>query len=620
MAAVPNPAKRGPEFPREQLAAIAKRQRRHRKQAQHPHARALAAAPVRHGVPPHVMAIVAPPYKVSDFFAHVRELHPKQQAQLAHATQRLPPPLPPALPALVKDPPGTMVPFVFPPLPVVEPDEFESGHGGKEPVHVAALPLPFPPPNYMPYPLVALLAPMVPADVIGEWLDAATRLPRVDMVVASAAGSIHDFGTEACHAGLTAARLDELVRLRELDPEGGRSDYSRESDRELELGYAGWASQVDTSAALDPHRLSAAAPLELLLKLEFARVRPRVSERGRCETEPCAAAPEYSDRDLHDLGGAGRSGAARVLAPGRPVAGEGLEEARRLQLVELCIELETQAAERRTALYAARKRHLLARLGELQQSRLCFDDEQLHVANAELRAYVARRQAERDAALLRLRLATAYGKLQAALLFYQACNKAYRGLNGAVVSKLQKLRHFLEHQRRALAAALEPEALNVRLRDSASVYSNFVEYDYSARIKETFNAALDQKPAPDMARLHTVDPTAEHLGSVHDMMPLVTEEEFLLITGDAPRGPQKDPRARHHIFQSALYSRALELETSAENSLIFKRRPGRRAAPKSVYDVNQHSELALVTRIMKHFVGPAPTLDIDLAKDLDLMM
>ena len=55
-------------------------------------------------------------------------------------------------------------------------------------VYVEAPPLPFPPPNYMPYPLSSEKSTLTPSEVFGVFLEANSQLPRVDMVVASAAG------------------------------------------------------------------------------------------------------------------------------------------------------------------------------------------------------------------------------------------------------------------------------------------------------------------------------------------------------------------------------------------------------------------------------------------------
>lgn len=68
-------------------------------------------------------------------------------------------------------------------------------------VYVEAPPLPFPPPNYMPYPLSSEKSTLTPSEVFGVFLEANSQLPRVDMVVASAAGSLFDMKSLAYKEG-----------------------------------------------------------------------------------------------------------------------------------------------------------------------------------------------------------------------------------------------------------------------------------------------------------------------------------------------------------------------------------------------------------------------------------
>ena len=68
-------------------------------------------------------------------------------------------------------------------------------------VYVEAPPLPFPPPNYMPYPLSSEKSTLTPSEVFEVFLEANSQLPRVDMVVASAAGSLFDMKSLAYKEG-----------------------------------------------------------------------------------------------------------------------------------------------------------------------------------------------------------------------------------------------------------------------------------------------------------------------------------------------------------------------------------------------------------------------------------
>lgn len=629
-----------------------------------------AAPPLAHSVPAGIMPIVPSPFTVADFFSDLpTDITDEAHRQMMKTVQMFPPPPPPRVPPQNRYDHGSMmVPFVYPPVPVLRPDKYladqpqprrrgrrslaaplDSSRLGvvDEDIIPVMPPLPFPPKNFMPYPLLADQSTLTPSEVFDVWLDALERLPRIDMVAASAAGSIFDIRAQAGAAGLTVSKLDEIVQNSKLesDPEADDDRSDTESSEALDSGYADYvdyASRVDTTNEYDP---LAVAPKENTvevhspLRSEYLRVAPLQSINGATPERKPSKWREYSDCDV--------SSADLVLM--KPPTSEkdvsnasgAQKERRRLELLLSFSLLEDHATENRENIYAHRKLQLLARLRLLEKSKIVFDDDKTHIEDDELEQFVAARQVQRDEELLRLKAYNTYEKIKSVLSFYQTSNRAYKNMNTTLVNKLEKLRHFFQFQKQLIDdVAMSPgdtDMLNIRSKESAKLYNSFIEQNYSGDIKAVFrDAAMREDGAHepttfDAAAFRKVYTERTHTANVHDFMPLVTKEEFLLITGEAPTkvGPKdansKNKGPRHQIFQSSLYDRATSgSDTNASDSTAStaKKRPGRRAAPKPVYGEEAStltSEAVLVAKIMKQFVGPAAANADELTHDLELI-
>lgn len=633
-------------------------------------------------VPANIYPVVSEPFAVSDFFVDVETNHSQKYSdQMKLVLAKFPPPIAPAKSSnLPYNGVGIMVPFVYPPIPVLRPDAYLadppitkkrgrksasqllaiananlSSHLGVENVdfHPVMAPLPFPPPNYMSYPLISDQSTLTPNEVFSSWIAALEHLPRSDMVVASAAGSIFDLRAQAEADGLTVAKLDRIVQLsrHESDPEA-EDDRSDSEELILDSGYedyAEYADQVDISTAYDPHAQNkhiGKVVVDLPIKTDFVQVSPLVSSQGRTLAKRPAASFEYSDRDIEEQ---------TEFAMPETVVTNGArditnavgaqKERRRQELLQSVREIEDFASANRDEIYASKKLALLARLRTLQQSKISFDDSKTLTDDRELDYYLTELQARRDMDLLRLKMYHTYEKLKCAYAFYHTSNKAYKNMNFLMINKLQKLRNFFEYQRQVFHDATnlknESDVFNIRSKESAKTYNGFTENDYLGAIKEIFRESvvnedkglpLDSHPNFDSAQYSKVFTDREHQANVHDMMPLVTEEEFKLIVGDAPQkaGPTKDANgktksARHPIFQSLLYdpvTSGSDTNGSDGGAPTFKRRPGRRAAPKPVFGdstAKQNTEAALVAKIMKQFIGPAAASADELSNDLELI-
>lgn len=638
--------------------------------------------PLAHAVPHDIYPVVSEPFTVSDFFADVETDHSQKYAnQMKLVIANFPPPIAPARNSnLPYNGIGIMLPFIYPPIPVLRPDSYLadpvitkkrgrksasqllaiananlSSHVGVENVdiHPVMAPLPFPPPNYMPYPLISDYSTLTPNEVFSGWLTALEHLPRTDMVVASAAGSIFDLRAQAEADGLTIAKLDRIVELNrhESDPEAD-DDRSESNELTLDSGYeeyVEYANQVDVSNTYDSHatdKHTGKVVVDLPMKSEFKKVSPLVSSQGRTLAKRTSATFEYSDRDIEEQ--------KHLLIPESIVTNGGQDitnavgaqkERCRQELAKSGEEIGDYAIAHRDEIYASKKLALLSKLRMLQQSKISFDDSKTRTDNLQLDYYLTELQSQRDLELLRLKMYQTYEKLRIALTFYNTSNKACKNMNFLMINKLQKLRNFFEYQRQVFQDATnlknEGDLFNIRGKESAKTYVGFTENDYLSAIKEIFRASvgnedqglpLDSHPDFNPELYTKVFTDREHQPNVHDMMPLVTEEEFKLIVGDAPQknGPAKDTNgkansARHPIFQSPLYdpiTSGSDTNASDGGAPTFKRRPGRRAAPKPVFGdaiAKQTTEAALVAKIMKQFIGPASANADELNNDLELI-
>lgn len=613
--------------------------------------------PLAHCVPAKFQPIIQPPFTVSNFFCDVKiSQNERQKSQLDRSVQCCPPPTAPILAnAGTPNSIGAMVPFVYPPLPPIKrdllmvlPDDIIQIPRIGEHMFPVIPPLPFPPTGYMPYPLIADNAPLTPSEIFSLWLVALSYAPRVDMVLASAAGSIFDIRAQAQRDGLTVQRLDRLTKLHTKDNDdyseisAVSSDSDGPSDDALEE-YMEFAEGVDTTDEFDHNHIPTrenVVPVESRTRIFYQQVAPVMSVRGNTVNATLRPPIEYSSRNLTD--------APDFKAPPRIVphsSNSSQDSKRKSKLQSYEEEIERVAHENLEDIYNTRKRQLLKKLELLQSSKIFFGDTEKNIQDPDLRLYMEKRLVQKDSELLQLKVQHTYDKLKVLMSFYQTSHRLYKTMNAVLVNKLKKLRNFLEFQQQVLEEASserhagEGDITNIKGRESAKLYSNFVEQDYSAEIKEVFRCSMLREEGEEVRNDTNLDPSEylkvyndrEHEAIVDDYMPMVTENEFKLITGEAPSktGVSKDVAnktkiARHMIFQNPLYDYGTSGSDTnlSENPMPVKRRPGRRAAPKPAYGeegAKLLNDAALVAKIMKLFVGPAGANIDELTSDLGLI-
>ena len=623
----------------------------------------VAQPALAHGVPQKFTPVLKPPFEVGDFFCDVQTgLSDRQKVQLDQILQCYPPPMPPLLTNAndSSGAPGAMVPIIYPPLPSIKRDSLmlmpknmadvpEIG----EHLYPVIPPLPFPPTSYMPYPLVADLAPLVPSEVFALWLRALSYVPRVDMVLASAAGSIFDIHLQAVADGLTVQKLDQMASLAGIysqnslgNSPGGKGCSSK--DEKLKK-YLDFARKVDTTDAFDPFlsfENKNSLPVQSTTRISYIKVSPRTCVDGVIQPLQLTLLLEYSARNLthksdyhlpERIVSEGSKGLINALGSHR--------DKRRTLLKKYVLDIESEALKRRRDLFNTKKRRLLKRLEILQSTKIHYDNTNRQIDDEELSLYIEERQLQMDGDLLRLKIQHTYDKLKVIMAFYQTSHRLYKNMNATLLNKIRKLKNFLEHQRQALEDASGPKSAgegdvtNIKNRESAKLYCGFVEQDYAREIKEMCRSAflkedgekIENDVAKDPADFSKVYLDHEHEAVVEDYMPLVTETEFKLITGEAPSktGLSKDAArktkvARHLIFQNPLYDYG---NSGSDSNLLdgaapVKRRPGRRAAPKPAYGEESTKQLnyaALAAKIIKLFVGPAGASADELLNDLGLI-
>ncbi|KAJ9109473.1 hypothetical protein QFC19_002226 [Naganishia cerealis] len=586
-------------------------------------------AAVLHCIPPNIVPLVQPPFHESNFFTDLEPRdNPKFVQQVTNIVAKYPPPPPPPLPdQTLLTSGGIMVPFIFPPPPVLKNESVTdsspkrrlrgSDHDNK--TYVELPPLPFPPPNYMPYPMLSDRSTLAPLEVVQSFLDALQNLPRTNMVVASAAGSLLDMKHQAEQEGLTIE-----------DFENGATYDAENVDTEEAEEYMAFAAGVDTSETVDYYDQKKSPPSTVEVNSDMysrlANVAPRLSSIGRTKsnllTEPTTTnidifQPSHN-HEPHPTPSISHPSKDIVTANGVN------KERRREDLLRSANQLRSFETRHRRQVYEHKRLQLLLRLESLRSSKILLTDESL-IVNDDLRAIQRELEFQRDFEIFRLKVGQNYHLSNNVQFYYENCDRAYKRYNSNVVNKLKKLENFFQYQYDLFNQLLNNasnDVFDIKTRDSGKLYHGISQRNFSAEIKQRETPAV--KPAP----------------LVHDFMPMTSLAEFDIITGDGPSKIKqsnlsskeaKNANLHHTIFQNALYDPATsnsdtnysELSTSLPST---PKRRGRRAATNlgadklELFDKqSKHSEAALIARIMKNFVGPQGSKPDELTTDLDQM-
>ncbi|KAG2731440.1 hypothetical protein G9P44_005856 [Scheffersomyces stipitis] len=467
-------------------------------------------------------------------------------------------------------------------------------------VYLQVPPLPFPPPNYMPYPINADKSTLTPHEVFGAFIDANEELPRIDMVVASAAGSLFDMKAQASEEGFTIQQFEETQKQKMLtksrrgrrkntsegeeydenlsmsrngseysDDNRSESDFLN-SEGERDEGYSEYVDyvrKIDTRNYYDQYdKTKQSNSYELSSRSsEFAEIKQRTSNvKSKRDASILSNKEdkEYSSADLLSTDGEQSEGwksflpisTSKVLSNTNKdisSANGSNKEKRRLDLVQYRQELEEYEKSQRFEIYRAKKMQLLERLKNLQESKISFTN--LSIKDEELQRYKDNLDIERDEELVRLKLVENYELLKNSLTFYQDSNRVYKHLNTVLINKLEKLKNFFEYQRDLFINRLNnsnADVYDIKSKDAGRLYSGISTRDFGTEIKQTIKKSLFNEVKPEeLAALAATQITTEDLTKparkedgvlVHDYMALITPAEFDIITGDLPvkaKGP-----------------------------------------------------------------------------------
>lgn len=579
----------------------------------------------------------------------------------------------------------------------------------------AVPPLPFPPANFMPYILRTDQASLTPHEVFNKLLKASNKLPRIDMVVASAAGSLFDIKNQAHTEGFSSTRHESQARRHDDSDEYDEYDGERNEDDEYDSSgstdgssselvdedledYIHYAQGIDTSEAYDYYYtdeynkgIDKAVKNTVVVNQrnpDYDQIEIRTSKNGKIIRGKRPIYDEYEisgdknqkfvNRDTVRTNEVNNNGGRDIIS-----ANSNNRERRREELKQSVQNLEDFATSHRREIYLSKKRQLLTKLRNLRESNIGLSDDKTILKDDDLKYFADKLRSKRDDELLRLKFYSNYESLKASMSFYEDSNKYYKSMNSTMTNKLLKLKNFFEFQRTTFNNLIKnfkngdiPESFDIKNKESLKLFNGISKQDYNTDIKEILKKSANDDELVSMKSISHQSPeflaalaskkpsgfTTEDLLSsnlvIHDFMPLVTTEEFNLITGDLPNkiksmsskesSSLKTKHAiniKHQIFQSPLYDPNSGSDSNSGQSgsnqyypnpnghtsdsatssvTTTKRRPGRRsnasiANGEGFNPDRQHTEAALLAKIMKQFIGPLSVKNEELTNDLEMM-
>lgn len=630
------------------------------------------SAPILHSVPPSILPIIYPPLKTQDFFTDVTTdvTDPNISKQIKGILQNFPPPIPPYLSNEMAPPQGgMMIPFIYPPppvitneIPVVGPIKADAGmpiSPTTDEKYVEMPPLPFPPPNYMPYPLISDQSSLTPNEVFASFLDALQKLPRIDMVLASAAGSLFDLRIQADEEGFTYEQYEimkskKLEALKKKKKLGISSKESESEDEEFDSDdledYMEYASNVDVTDAFDSYaklvNYSKTFELHDSYPPEYLKITPNVSDikskrKKHVKTEKMD--DEYVLDPLTQFTEMQSLNSNKIMSHSNKdiSSANGINKEKRRKELEMSVdELSEFKSNHKHDIYITKKKKLLERLQNLKDSKIQFLGSDDHLKDEELFNYKKLLEERRDEELVRLKINFNYQYLKNLLIFYQESNKVYKNVNALVLNKLMKLKNFFEFQKNIFEDAIKngdskDGIFDVKSKESTKLFNGISERDFNTEIKQIMNSTRRENEKTRQS--------GNNAPVVHDYMPLISANEFNIITGDLPSKSKQSKDSsksatskafdniKHHIFQSSLYdpitsgsdtNNASESTTGTPSKRRGRRggnNPGDKLIDDSDKSSSKYTESLLLAKIMKHFTGPQGANPDELTNDLEIM-
>ncbi|KAI5969819.1 hypothetical protein CANMA_001109 [Candida margitis] len=489
-------------------------------------------------------------------------------------------------------------------------------------VYVQAPPLPFPPANYMAYPLSAQKSSLVPDDVFTSLLEANEELPRVDMVVASAAGSLFDLRKEALEKGLTRDDFErqklqkEVVEIFSDDSSDG--DVPTDNERYSNEDYY---SKIDDEVYQDVYQAqwpkvnifnkSHADPQYSKVNSQLSNVKNKPIVDDKQDLEDVYSYPFEAMTGLERID---RSNVFPAHSQDFLLSTGTLKEKRRKNLRTHLENIEEFEQRNRDDIYRAKKYKLLQRIDNLHASKIHFRNSVIR--DEELKETQHRLEIERDYELVKLKLFEKYELLKNSMIFYEDSNKVYKHLNMILINRLEKLKNFFEYQHELFTHMLEQsnrsgggaDVFDISNKNSSKLFQGISHANEDKSISAASSSSDEAngeaggqlKHASESDKLlNEMLNSSSKFALVHDFMPLITQEEFNIITSDVPKKLKPSTSTKmsmkHQIFANPIYDRLMtsgsDTNASDSNATGFKsgspqpqssqpgpKRRGRRAA------------------------------------------
>lgn len=569
--------------------------------------------PQLNNAPRGFLPILQPPYHPNDFFTDLNYNVEKLNEKVSRISNILPPPIAPPNP---DDEEGIMIPFIFPAPPVIKPDPLikskdEEEHDeddedeNERPVDFGKMvnlaPLPFPPSNYMPYPINAQQASLTPYDFFTDLLDASQALPKQDMVVASAAGTLVDLKYQS---------IEEKFSINDND------------DKNNELQHQKYYEHIRLDERFDKYNHQ---PLNDLGTLPNSfQIKPLLS--NEFNKSPDYKLDKYFKDDEFEISDIHVPKLSNISTKinNRDFNNGSLKF--KTDVIKSSLNNIDQFTRReRQEIYKYKKSQILSRLQDLKESKISLIEND--IKDEQLKEIQQNLEMEKDIELIKLRVFNNYELLKLSSNFYHDTNKTYKKYNGQMVNKLMKLKNFLEFQKNSFDRYLNSDKLfndltdlngkefNKIITDSSRDYNK----DLRSFYKKLVNDEDTEEDLEDLKINKITDDNDKKVDDLTDFLTISNMQEFNMVTGTINQFKKENKfnNMKHQIFKNKLY------ETSGSDSnssgISVDNELKRRGRRNEIDEQSLHSESYLLAKIMKHFKGPESVNNEELGDDFESM-
>lgn len=554
------------------------------------------------------LPILQPPYHPNDFFTDLNYNVEKLNKKIGEISSILPPPIAPPNP---DDEEGIMIPFIFPAPPIIKADpliksrneEDDDEEDENEPRDfdkmVNLAPLPFPPNNYMPYPINAQQASLTPYDFFTDLLDASQALPKQDMVVASAAGTLVDLKYQS---------IEERFSIND----------NEDNERQHQMYY----ENIRLEERFDRYNHQPINQLDVLPS-DF-KIKPLIS--NEFNKGPESKLNKYFKDDEFELSDIHIPKLTNISTKITNRDFNNGSLGFKKDIVKSSLNNIDQFTRReRQEIYKYKKSQILSKLQDLKESKVSLIEN--NIKDEQLKQVQENLEMERDIELIKLRIFNNYELLKLSSNFYHDTNKTYKKYNGQLINKLMKIKNFLEFQKNSFERYLSSDKLFNDLTDlNGKEYNKIItdsSRDYSKDLrgfyKKLVNEEAQEEDLEDLRNNTITNDEDKKVDDLTDFLTISSVQEFNMVTGTINQFKKENKfnNMKHQIFKNKLYETSGSDSNSSGMSVDSEmKRRGRR---NEIDEESLHSESYLLAKIMKHFKGPESVNNEELGDDFESM-